>query len=416
MFNSGMFAGSGATVPAGSGGWVGAFTGIGNRTRAGINVSPASALAITSVQRAVSILAEAFAQLPCKLYKSAEDGSRDELKDHPVSELLNYQPNGWMTPFEFNEFKQVSLGLRGNSFFLIIRDSKFSVKELHPLHPDRVQIMVSPIDRMPYYRILRAPVDQYEGMYSANDIHHVRWISDNAYAGLSPISLHAEAIGLVAAVEEHSSSVFGNGTKLSGVLEYPGNPKDPEDLRKISRDWEDKYSGSGNAARVAVLTGGAKFSPLAMSNEDAELILTRGWGVRDIARIYGLPPHMLGEVDKGSKSTAEQLAIEFVTYGLMPWLKRHEEAIERDLLTLAERKAGLCVKYDVSVLMRGDFASRLEAYALGKQWGIYSTNDVRQKLDEPPVEGGDQYLVPMNMADGKTGVPIGYQQKQQKGS
>lgn len=409
MFTSAMFSGGGVATPRGDGGWVGAFSGIGSRTRAGVNVSPASALGITSVQRAVSILAESFAQLPCKVYKKEKDDSREELKDHPVSDLLNLAPNGWMTPFEFDEFKQISLGLRGNAFALILRDKKYQVKELHPLHPDRVQVMVSPVDRMPYYRILSAPVDNFDGVYPASDIHHVRWISDNAYVGLSPISLHAEAIGLVAAVEEHSGSVFGNGTRLSGVLEVSENIRDPEILKKMSRDWESKYAGSSNSSRVAVLAGGTKFSPLSMSNEDAELILTRGWGVKDIARIYGMPAHMLGEVSAGSKSTTEQLAIEFVTYCLMPWLKRHEEAIERDMLTMNERRSGIYVKYDVSGLMRGDLKSRIDAYARGKQWGLYSTNDIRKKLDEPPVDGGDQYLVPLNMADGKTGDPIGYQ-------
>lgn len=416
MFTSGMFSGSGATAPAGTGGWMGAFSSTGNRTRAGVNVTPSSALAITAVQRAVSILAESFAQLPCSVYKKSKNDEREVLLDHPVSDLLNYAPNGWMTPFEFSEFKQISLGLRGNAFFLIIRDKKYQVKELHPLHPDRVQIMVSPIDRMPYYRVLHSPVDQFQGMYSAGDIHHVRWISDNGYAGLSPISLHAESIGLVAAVEEHSSSVFGNGTKLGGILESPIVTKDPEILKSMTRDWEEKYSGSSNAGRVAVLTGGTKFTPISMSNIDSELIATRQLGVQDIARIYGIPPHMLGVIDKGSKATAEQLAIEFVSYGLMPWVKRHEEAIERDLLTMEERKSGIYVKYDVSGLMRGDLASRFAAYALGKQWGWLSTNDIRRDIDKPPVDGGDQYLVPMNMADGKTGVPIGYQQTPNKGS
>ncbi len=415
MFTSGMFSGGGGSSPPGSGGWIGAFSGVGHRTRAGVSVTPASALAITAVQRAVSILAESFAQLPCHVYKRGKDDQRELLKDHPVSDLLNFAPNGWMTPFEFDEYKQVCLGLRGNAFFLMIRDSKYRIKELHPLHPDRVQVMVSPTDRMPYYNILKASVDNFSGMYSANDIHHVRWISDNGYAGLSPITLHAESIGLVAAVEEHSAAVFGNGTKLSGVLETSKKIDNPETLRLMTRDWEEKYSGSSNASRVAILTDGTKFTPLSMSNEDAELILTRGWGVKDVARIYGMPAHMLGEFNNGSKSTTEQLAIEFVSYCLMPWVKRHEEAIERDMFTMQERKSGIYVKYDVSGLMRGDLRSRLAAYATGKQWGIYSTNDIRRKLDEPPVEGGDQYLVPLNMADGKTGDPIGYREPNNEG-
>lgn len=410
MFTSGMFSAAGSTTVPGSGGWMGIFSSTGTRTRAGVSVTPDSALALTAVQRAVTILSESFAQLPCNVYQVAKSGSIQKVKSHPVSYLLNHRPNGWMTPFEFNEFKQSCVSLDGNSVAMILRDSKGQMESVHPFAPQRVQIMVSPVDRMPYYRILKSPLDDFQGVYSAEDIHHVRWISRNGYAGLSPIFLHAEAVGVVAAVEEYSGSVFGNGTKLSGVLEYQQQIKDPEDIRKIARDWEEKYSGSSNAGRVAVLTGGGKFSPLSMSNEDAELLATRGWGVNDVSRIYGVPVHMLGDNSGGAKANFEQMGLEFVTYTLMPWVKRHAEANNRDFFSRAEIEAGFYTDYDPSALMRGDLASRMESYAKSIQWGIENHNEIRAHLNLPPREGGDKYLEPMNMADGKTGVAIGKQQ------
>lgn len=407
MFTSSMFSGGGITTPMGNDGWLGAFSSMGRQTRAGVSISPTSAWGLTAVQRAVSILAESFAQLPLAVYKKDAADNREQLIDHPVSQLLNFNPNGWMTPFEFNEWKQVCLGLRGNAFFLIVRNPDRSILSLYPLHPDRVQVMVSPDDRMPYYRVLRSPLDNIDGMYNFEDVHHIRWVSDNGYAGVSPILLHAEAIGRVAAVEEHSSSIFGNGTKLTGMLQTEKNIPDKSTIRQMKQDWHDEYAGSSKAGSVAILHSGLKFEPLSMTNEDAQLIATLNLGVKDVARIYGIPPHMLGDDSKGSNVSVEQMGLEFVTYTLMPWIKRHEEAIERDFLSLKERKSGIYVKYDVSALMRGDMASRYIAYGTGRQWGFLSQNDVRKELDMSPVAGGDTFMVPMNMADGKTGLPIG---------
>ena len=413
MFTSGMFSGGGTTTAPGTGGWMGMFSSAGGRTRAGVTISPDTAHALPAVQRAVSILSESFAQLPCHVYQKKKSGSIEKVEAHPVSYLLNMEPNGWQTPFEFNEFKQTSAGLSGNAYGFILRDDRQNINGVHPIAPERVQVMVSPVDRMPYYRILQSPLDNFDGVYSADNIHHVRWTSRNGYAGLSPIYLHAEALGLVAAVEEHSSSVFGNGTKLSGVLEYETGPKDPEILNKMSRDWEDKYAGSGNAGRVAILTGGGKFKPLSMSNKDAELLITRGWGVKDVARIYGIPVHMLGDNTGGAKANFEQMGLEFVTYTLMPWVTRHKEANNRDFFTKKERLAGFYTDYDPSALTRGDMASRFEAFGIGIQNGIMNSNECRADLNLPPREGGDKFLEPMNMADGKTGLSIGKQKQKE---
>jgi HK97 family phage portal protein len=412
MFFSQFFAGSGGYVPAGSGGWMGSVGSTGGPSEAGPTINPQTALALTAVQRAVTLLSESIAQLPCRLYqaeKSKLGDSRKLVTDHPAHRVISLQPNGWMTPFQVHEYKQHSMGLRGNAFALKDLDTDGSIKSIYPLHPDRVQIMVSPEDRMPYFHVLAAPDGLY-GVFPLRQMHHVRWIGDNVYAGLSPISVHKEALGIVAASERHTARVFGNGTRLSGVITRPqASPgiKDQAAIDKILADWKKKYAGSANAGEVALLQEGMDFKALSMSNEDAQLIEARGYGVRDVARIYGIPPHKLGDLSEATFSNIEQQSLEFVVYTLMPWIKRHEEAMERDFLTADDREAGFYIQFDVSSLLRGDTQSRYAAYAQARQWGWLSVNDIRRMENLPPVQGGDVYLTPMNMVDGKTGLPLG---------
>jgi HK97 family phage portal protein len=408
MFFSQIFSGSGAAVPAGSGGWLGSALSVGGSSEAGPTINPQTALALTAVQRAVTLLSESIAQLPCRLYRNEGD-SRSPVTDHPAYRVIATQPNGWMTPFQVHEYKQHSMGLRGNAFSLKFYSGDGEIQSQYPLHPDRVQVMVSPEDRMPYYRVLMAP-DGISGTFSLRQMHHVRWIGDNVYAGLSPISLHRDALGIIAASERHTARVFGNGTRLSGVITRPKEStgiKDQGAIDKLLADWKRKYSGSENAGEVALLQEGMEFKQLSMSNEDAQLIEARGYGVRDVARIYGIPPHKLGDMGGATFSNIEQQALEFVIFTLMPWIKRHEEAMERDFLTADDRASGLYIQFDVAGLLRGDTSSRYAAYAQARQWGWLSVNDIRRMENMPPINGGETYLQPLNMADGKTGMPIG---------
>ncbi|MFZ6813742.1 phage portal protein [Undibacterium sp. Rencai35W] len=409
FFSDIVFAGNGNVTQQGSGGWLGSALGGGWGIRAdsGAVVTPQTALALTAVQRAVTILAEAVAQLPVNFYQTTPDDGRTLVRDHPAYALLRVAPNAFQTPFQFNEFKQLSLGLRGNAFALKFYDRGGRVNSLYPLNADRVQVMVSPVDRMPYYRILRMP-DGIEGIFPLRDIHHVRWISDNAYTGISPVSLHRDAIGVALSTERHTGKMFGNGTHLSGVITRPATApaiKDPAGIERITTEWAAKYAGTDNAGRVALLQEGMDFKPLSMSNEDAQLIAARQYGVRDIARIYGIPAHMLGDLDRATHSNIEQQSLEFVIYTLMPWLKRHEEAMERDFLSDEERLGGMIIQFSVAGLLRGDITSRYAAYAQARQWGWMSINDIRRMENLPPVAGGDIYLQPLNMTDARTPQP-----------
>lgn len=423
MFFSQFFAGNGALSGSLSGsrtgngnpteaGWFALSGGYGvGQSEAGTFITPATALAQTAVQRAVTLIAESVAQLPCRLYQRQQGPNGETSKmvtDHPVYDLIAVRPNGWMTPFQATEYKQHCMGLRGNAYSLKDIAADGSILSLYPLHPDRVQVLVSPVDRMPYYRVLLAP-DGISGTFSLGQMHHVRWIGDNPYVGLSPIALHKEALGIAAAAERHTAKVFGNGTRLSGVITRPKESvaiKEQTAIDKITGDWKKKYGGSENAGEVAFLQEGMDFKPLSMSNADAQLLEARGYGVRDIARIYGLPARMLGLAANGVKSSFEQEAMEFVIYCLLPWIKRHEECMERDLLTDTDIRAGLFIQFDFTALLRVDTESRYASYAMARQWGWLSVNDIRRLENLPPIAGGDAYLTPLNMTDGKQGSPI----------
>jgi HK97 family phage portal protein len=410
MFSSGMFPQSAPQVSLERGNWIGSSM-RGGVADSGQFVSPDTALGLPAYQRAVTLLAESIAQLDCRIYQGRDGEKRQQLFDHPAHRLISVQPNDWLTPFQMKEFAQLSLGTRGNAFFLKNFGADGRVASLYPLHPDRVQVLVSSENQMPYFQVSEAN-DGVSGVFALRQIHHTRWIGINPYVGMSPVALHMQALGIVQASEQHTGKVFGNGTRLSGVLKRPKDAKalNQTDVDRVTEQWRQKYGGSANTGAVAMLQEGMEWQQLSMSNEDAQLIEARDYGVRDVARIFGIPARMLGADVKGVKSSYEQESLEYVAFCLLPWVKRHEEAMERDFLLLSERtNDGIYIQFDLGNLLRGDIESRYNAYAMGIQWGWLSANDVRRLENLPPRDGGDAYLVPMNMADGKTGLPIGRQ-------
>ena len=204
------------------------------------------------------------------------------------------------------------------------------------------------------------------------------------------------AIGLAIATEEYGSKFFASGATPSGILEYPGTVKDPE---KVRDSWTRGFSGSGNAHKVAVLEEGMKYTPISISPEQAQFLETRKFQINEIARIFRVPPHMVGDLDKSSFSNIEQQSLEFVKYTLDPWVVRWEQSIQRTLLQ-DEEKTRYFVKFNLEGLLRGDYQSRMNGYATARQNGWMSANDIREleNLDRiPPESGGDLYLINGNM-------------------
>ena len=204
------------------------------------------------------------------------------------------------------------------------------------------------------------------------------------------------AIGMAIACEEYGSRFFANGASPSGVLEHPGTLKDPS---KVRESWQSTFGGSSNSGKVAVLEEGMKYTPISVPPNEAQFLETRKFQINEIARIFRIPPHMVGDLEKSSFSNIEQQSLEFVKYTLDPWVSRWEQAMTRVLLS-DEEKRKYTIKFNVDGLLRGDYQSRMNGYAIARQNGWMSANDIRrlEELDPLPAEaGGDLYLVNGNM-------------------
>ena len=368
-------------------------------TSSGKRVNERSAMQMTAVYSCVRILSEAVASLPLHVYRNTDTGT-EKATDHPLYTILHDEPNPEMTSFVFRETLMTHLLLWGNAYAQIIRNGKGEVIALYPLMPDRMSVDRDENGQL-YYEYLvssdDAPVNKKSIVrLSPSDVLHIPGLGFDGLVGYSPIAMAKNAIGLAIATEEYGSKFFANGAAPSGVLEHPGTIKDPNRIRE---SWQQTFGGSQNSGKIAVLEEGMKYTPISISPEQAQFLETRKFQINEIARIFRVPPHMVGDLEKSSFSNIEQQSLEFVKYTLDPWVSRWEQSIVRTLLTSEEKKK-YYVKFNVDGLLRGDYQSRMNGYAIGRQNGWMSANDIREleNLDRIPTEeGGDLYLINGNM-------------------
>ena len=369
-------------------------------TTSGKNVTERSAMQMTAVYSCVRILAEAVAGLPLHLYKYNEDGGKEKAIVHPLYRLLHDEPNPEMSSFVFRETLMTHLLLWGNAYAQVIRNGKNEVIALYPLMPNKMSVDRDENGRL-YYTYYRGPDEAIKNREFAvtlqpSDVLHIPGLGFDGLVGYSPIAMAKNAIGMAIACEEYGAKFFANGAAPGGVLEHPGTIKDPQRVRE---SWQSTFGGSGNANKIAVLEEGMKYTPIGISPEQAQFLETRKFQINEIARIFRVPPHMVGDLEKSSFSNIEQQSLEFVKYTLDPWVIRWEQSIQRALLSHDE-KAQYFVKFNVEGLLRGDYQSRMNGYAIGRQNGWMSANDIREleNLDRIPAEeGGDLYLINGNM-------------------
>ena len=366
----------------------------------GKRVNERSAMQMTAVYSCVRILAEAVAGLPLHLYRYKEDGGKEKALDHPLYLLLHDEPNPEMSSFVFRETLMTHLLLWGNAYAQIIRNGRGEVMALYPLMPDRMAVDRDDKGQL-YYEYTTsaddAPISKGSIVrLKPSDVLHIPGLGFDGLVGYSPIAMAKNAIGLAIATEEYGSKFFANGAQPSGVLEHPGTIKDPQRVRD---SWMSQFGGSANSNKIAVLEEGLKYTPISISPEQAQFLETRKFQLNEIARIFRVPPHMVGDLEKSSFSNIEQQSLEFVKYTLEPWLVRWEQSIQRTLFSADEKKRYF-VRFNVEGLLRGDYASRMNGYAVGRQNGWMSANDIREleNLDRIPAEeGGDLYLINGNM-------------------
>ena len=367
---------------------------------AGKRVNERSAMQMTAVYSCVRILAEAVAGLPLHLYRYKEDGGKEKAIDHPLYLLLHDEPNQEMSSFVFRETLMTHLLLWGNAYAQIIRNGKGEVIALYPLMPNRM-VVDRDIHGQLYYQYTRSTEEAptMKGVtvnLPPSDVLHIPGLGFDGLVGYSPIAMAKNAIGMAIACEEYGAKFFANGAAPGGVLEHPGTIKDPQRVRE---SWQSTFGGSGNSNKIAVLEEGMKYTPIGISPEQAQFLETRKFQINEIARIFRVPPHMVGDLEKSSFSNIEQQSLEFVKYTLEPWLVRWEQSIQRTLFSPEEKKRYFA-KFNVEGLLRGDYASRMSGYATARQNGWMSANDIREleNLDRIPTEdGGDLYLINGNM-------------------
>ena len=384
-------------------------------TTAGQSVNERSAMQMSAVYACVRILSEAIAALPLHFYEYNAQGGKEKALDHPLYPLLHDEPNPEMTAFSFRETLMTHLLLWGNGYAQIIRNGRGEVMALYPLMPDRMVVDRDARGRI-YYTYTRSDADvntlgkKSSVLLLPEDVFHIPGLGFDGLVGYSPIAMAKQAVGLGLACDEYGASFYQNGAQPGGVLEHPGVVKNPQRVRD---SWNAIYQGAKNAHKVAILEEGMSYKPISINPQEAQFLETRKFQIDEIARIFRVPPHMVGDLDKSSFSNIEQQSLEFVKYTLAPWIARWEQTIHRALL-LPDEKPRFFARFNVEGLLRGDYQSRMNGYAVARQNGWMSANDIREleNLDRIPTEaGGDLYLINGNMTKLEdagifAGVPI----------
>jgi HK97 family phage portal protein len=358
---------------------------------AGVHVTPENAIGASTVFACVRLISETIASLPLVLYRTSGK-TKDKATDHPAYWLVHNEPNPAMSSFQWREVEQARLLLYGNSYSELDVSGRQDVKEIWPLQPNTVTSEIK--DRKKWHK---ARLNNGSTAVIDDDkILHIPGFGINGLTGLSPVMTNKGAIGLSIAAERFGESLFRNGVRTSGALKHPGRLS-PEAHNNLKQSFSDNYSGVDNANKPMVLAEGMDWVQLGMNPGDAQILETRKFQVYEVARLFNVPPHMIAALERSTNNNIEQQSLEFVITCVRSWAIRWESELNRKLLKHSERQSHF-FKFLLDGLLRGDTKSRFEAYNLGRNMGIYSTNEIREKEDLNPVDhGDDDYILPLNV-------------------
>lgn len=369
------------------------WMGGGVNTAAGVPVTPDTAMRETAVYTCIRVLSESVAQLPLHIYRKRKDGGKDKADGHPLYDLLHTTPNEWQTSFEFREMLMGFVNLRGNAVCRVVHSNGNAVSALVPLHPDRLEIYRTTTGKRAYRYQLETGGQE---TLLQDEVMHLSGLSLDGLSGLSPIKYHKETVGASLAIKEFGARLFSNGTHIGSVFEHPEQLGDNA-LKHLKESIKDRFSGAINAGKPIILEEGMKVAKLGMTAEESQYLDSRKFTRSEIAGLYRVPPHKIGDLDKATFSNIEQQSIEFVTDTLMPWLVRFEQVISRDLISIEDRKRGYFAEFNVMGLLRGDAAARATYYKSRFEVGSITPNQIRAHENENPQKNGDTAYVPLNM-------------------
>ena len=365
------------------------------KTASGIAVDEQTALRLSTVYACIRVLAETVGTLPLVVFRRKKDGSRQKATDHYLYRILHDEPNPEMTSAQFRITMQGHLCGWGNAYAQIVRGQRSGrVQALWPLRPDRMQVK----------REAGRKIYIYDGRYqlTEDEVLHIAGLGFDGLVGYSPLRMAREAIGLGLATEQFGAKFFGEGTHPSVILQHPARLSDKahENLKK---SFKKAYSGLGRAHELMILEEGMKAEPLGIPPEDSQFLQTRQFQVAEICRIFRVPPHLVADLSRATFSNIEQQSLDFVIHSIRPWLVLWEQQLMKQLLSAQDKGLGYYIEHVVDGLLRGDIKSRYEAYAVARQNGWMSANDIRRLENMNPISGGDIYLIPLNMMPAPTG-------------
>jgi HK97 family phage portal protein len=367
----------------------------GGSSDTGIHIDADNAPETVAVMACVRVISETLASLPFLLYRRLEDDGKERASDHPLYEILRYQPNPWQSWYEFAEMMTAHACLRHGGCAKIVSDAKGKVTALIPLNPDRVQpLMVKGVRIFSYQ-----PMSGEREVLLPGEMLYIPSLSFDGVSGIDPITYVRNAVGLARATEKFGAKFFANDARPGVIFKHPG-PKGLGDVayKNLKESIEARHKGVNNSHKSMILEEGMDVKEIGVSPENAQFLETRKYQKSEIAGFFRVPPHMIGDLDKATFSNIEHQSRAFVDYTMLPWFTRWEQAIRRDILTPNERKEYFA-EFLPDALLRGDLKSRYEAFAIAKNWGFLSTNEIRVKENMNKVKGGDTYLQPLNMTD-----------------
>jgi HK97 family phage portal protein len=374
----------------------------GTKTVAGADVSAWSAMQVSAVYACVRVRAETIASVPWHLYRRQAGGGRNKTVavDHPLYSVIHDAPNPEQTAFEWREMMVGHLSLRGNAFSYIERDIYGWPVALWPIHPESIRPRRLDSGEVIYDATMQGGQSR---TLRAWDVLHLRGLSDDGLNGLGPLQLAVQTIGASIAADEYAARFWANDGTPPGVLTTSNQiGKSAEESRQmkeaIRQKWKESMTGT-NRHMIPVLDMDLKWQSVGVDPETAQALETRNFQVSDIARVFRVPPHKIGQLDKATFSNIEHQSIEFVTDTIRPEVVRIEQAMNRALLLDGDR-LDFFIEANLEGLLRGDIKSRYEAYKIGLSYGWLSPDEIRsfETMNPQPDGMGAHYWMPTNMA------------------
>ena len=379
-------------------------------TNAGVTVDHATALRSSIVYACVKVISGAIGAMPMSMFRRLTDGDKQPLPDHPLQEIVHDQANPEHTAQEFRETMTAYALMRGTAFAEIIPGANGAVTALLPIFPDHIKV-VEVTDLAGRRRVqfeVRVPGEPMRRLLRDElFIYRALVLGKDGLLGIDPITAEANAIGARMASQDYGARFFANDAQAGLILKHPGTFKSKADRDRFVEGWQRKSVGA-QRHRTRVLEFGMEPFTVGMSNEQSQFLETQKYQDLDIARIFNVQPHKVGITDQMTFTNVEQQNLEWVTDTLTPWAIRWHQSNKRDLI----RQRSVFAEMNFRSLLRGDTLARFQAYAVGRNWGWLSVNDIRRLENMNAIDEGDVYLQPLNMIPaGEPGEPSGQGQQ-----